>query len=315
MTPADTVRVGVVGVGAMGRHHARLYAEAPDCRLVGVHDTDAARAEAVAMAHEVDAVASLQGLLEQVDAVSVAVPTPVHHPVGLVCLEAGCDVLVEKPLASDLKQADELVAAADAAGRVLLVGHVERYNPAVEALVDRVDRPGFIEVDRLGSFVARSLETDVILDLMIHDIDVVGSFVGGPIREIRAVGVPILSEELDIANARIEYRRGCIVNLTASRVSASKVRKVRVFQPQAYLSVDYTAQTVKHYRLVEDAGVSRSIEADHVPVEADEPLAREIADFLHCVRSRSRPRVDGAAGRRALETALRIRDALRVPSR
>jgi len=310
-----TVAVGVVGVGAMGQHHARLYAESDDCDLVGVLDTDDRRARTVAAAHDVASVTTLEELLERVDAVSVAVPTPEHRGVGVACLEGGCDVLMEKPLAPDLDQADALVAAAEACERVLLVGHVERYNPAVEALVARVDRPGFIEVDRLGSFVPRSLETDVILDLMIHDIDVVGSLLGEPIAEIRAVGVPILSDELDIANARLEYRGGCIVNLTASRVSATRVRKVRVFQPEAYLSVDYTAQEVEHYRLVRDSGLPRGIEAQEVPVDREEPLAREIADFLECVRSRERPRVDGVAGRRALATALRIRDALRVPDR
>jgi predicted dehydrogenase len=294
----------------MGAHHARVFTQLGGCRLVGIHDIDPARAAVVSREHATESFESLDALLEKVDAVTVAVPTPDHHQIALVCLDAGCDVLIEKPMTSSLEEADELIAAAESRGRVLGVGHIERYNPAVEALADLVCDPGFIEVDRLGSFAPRSLETDVILDLMIHDIDVVHSLVDSDLSEIRAVGVPILSEALDIANARLEFDGGCIVNLTASRVSANRVRKVRIFQPEAYISVDYTAQSVDHYVLVRQEGRPRGIDARQVAVDSAEPLARELQDFLDSVRDRKPPRVDGVGARRSLETALRIAAAI-----
>ena len=254
--------------------------------------------------------ARLDELLEAVEAVTVAAPTLDHHTVGLACLEAGCDVLMEKPIAASLAEARELVSAAESADRVLEVGHVERYNPAVEALIPQIDEPRFIEIHRLGAFAERSLEVDVVVDLMIHDIDIVHSLVDGEVTEIRAVGVPVLSSKIDIANARLELSTGCIVNMTASRVSMTRVRKVRVFQPNSYYSVDYSEQAVAGFRLGIDAKERQSIEGVPVAVNRGEPLRGEIADFLDCVRSRQRPRVDGAAGVRALDTALKIRAAI-----
>ena len=294
----------------MGRHHARVYAQLEGCDLVGVHDLDQQRSRTVADEFGTYAIETLDGLLAQVDALSVAVPTPDHHAVGLACIGAGCDVLVEKPIAPTLEEADELIVAAASGGRILQVGQIERYNPAVEALAARVINPGFIEVDRLGSFVARSLETDVILDLMIHDIDVVHSIVGAEVTEIRAVGVPILSDAIDFANARLEFASGCIANLTASRVSANRIRKVRVFQPEAYLSVDYTAQAVDCFRLVRSDGRATGIAPETVDVEYEEPLVAQLRDFVASAASREAPRVDGVAGRRALATALQIRAAI-----
>jgi len=305
------VKVGVVGVGAMGRHHARVYAELPDCELVGVHDIDAGRAAAVADKFGATAYDELDALLEAVDAVTVAVPTPLHHEIGLRCLRAGCDALIEKPLAPSLEEADALIAAATADGRILQVGHIERYNPAVAAMTERVTRPGFIEVDRLGSLAPRSLETDVVLDLMIHDIDIVHTLVDDDeVIEVRAVGVPILTDAIDFANARLEFSGGCIANLTASRVSVNRIRKVRVFQPEAYLSVDYTAQTVDHYRLLRTEGKPSGIDVDQIDASGDEPLHRQLNDFVESCRERREPLANGRAARRALDTALRILGAI-----
>jgi predicted dehydrogenase len=248
-------------------------------------------------------------LLDQVDAVSVAVPTLAHEHVGLHCLQAGCDVLIEKPIATSVEAADRLIASAETHGRLLQIGHVERYNPAVEALLSRVERPGFVEIHRLGAFASRSLEVDVIVDLMIHDIDIVHAMVPGEVDEVRAVGVPVLSDEIDIANARLELSGGCIVNMTASRVSLNRVRKVRIFEPSGYLSVDYSAQEVAQYRLGRE-GDQPTIEAVPVQVSRAEPLVRQLDDVLRSALTRRVPRVDGLSGRRALETALRIRDAM-----
>ena len=304
------IRVGVVGVGAMGSHHARVCAELEGCELAGVYDIDRRQAERVARKFEVRAHEHLEDLLGDVDAVAVAVPTPEHHEVGLRCIEAGCDVLMEKPLASSLDHADSLVKAAEQAGRILQVGHIERYNPAVAAMTARVERPGFIEVDRLGSLVPRSLETDVVLDLMIHDIDIVHALVGGEVTEIRAVGVPILTEAIDFANARLEFAGGCIANLTASRVSMNRIRKVRVFQPEAYLSVDYTAQTVDHYRLVRIDGKPTGIDRDRIDASGEEPLLLQLRDFVRCCRERGQPLADAASARRSLATAFEILAAI-----
>jgi len=304
------VRVGVVGVGAMGQLHARVYAGLDGSELVGVHDIDPDRSQEVAGRYRVESFADLDSLLDRVDAVTVAVPTPDHHAVGLRCLVAGCDVLIEKPLAPTLDEADSLIAMAEKEGRILQVGHIERYNPAVAAMAARVRNPGFIEVDRLGSLAPRSLETDVVLDLMIHDIDIVHWLVDDEVVEIRAVGVPILTEAIDFANARLEFAGGCIANLTASRVSVNRVRKVRVFQPQGYLSVDYTTQTVEHYRLVQTDGLPSAIETDRINASGEEPLVGQLKDFIGACADRSRPRSDGASARRALATALDIVDAI-----
>lgn len=304
------MRVGVIGVGAMGRHHARVYAEMAECELIGVHDIDVERAGAVATEFGVRAFERLDELLSAVDAVTVAVPTPAHREVGLRCLHAGCDVLMEKPLAPSLQEADELIAAAAAEQRVLQAGHIERYNPAVAAMAERVARPGFIEVDRLGQLVPRSLETDVVLDLMIHDIDIINWLVDDEVIEVRAVGVPILTDAIDFANARLEFAGGCIANLTASRVSVNRIRKVRVFQPEAYLSVDYTAQTVEHYRLVRRDGKPSGIEGDKIDAVGEEPLLRQLRDFAACCGTRREPLASAPAARRALETALHIRAAI-----
>jgi len=304
------VKVGVVGVGSIGRHHVRILADLPGVELVGLFDTDLDRAERVGAEYGCTVSASLEELLAGAEAVSVAVPTTAHAEVGERCFAAACDVLIEKPLAASLDDADRLVAAAESAGKLLQVGHVERYNPAVEALLPRVENPGFIEIHRLGTFVERSLEVDVIADLMIHDIDIMHALVDGEVTDVRAVGIAVLSSEIDIANARIELSSGCVVNMTASRVSMNRVRKVRIFQPRAYFSVDYSEQSVACYRLEDEDGGRPTIAGDPVLVNKGEPLVAELRDFVDCVRTRDAVRVDGIAGRRAMETALKIRAAL-----
>ena len=308
---AELIPVGVIGVGSIGQHHARLYAANPQCDLIGVYDLDSGLALRVAERVGSRAFGDVVSLMGSVDVVSIAVPTLVHYQVASEALKAGCDVLLEKPICASLSEADQLIAIAAEVGKILQIGHVERYNPAVEAMLPYISKPGFIEVDRLGSFVPRSLEVDVIVDLMIHDLDIIHAVVASDVVEIRAVGVAVLSGEIDIANARLEFADGCIANLTASRVSLNRTRKVRIFQPRSYFSIDYSEQVVAHFELTSDTGGRPGIAARPIEVRRGEPLQHELEDFLRCVRERSVPRVDGAAGRRALETAFRIRETLR----
>ena len=256
------------------------------------------------------ALGDYRDLFGEVDAVSVAVPTELHHEVALPFLERGIAVLVEKPMARTVAEADELIAAAKASGTTLAVGQTERYNPAVAAVMPLVTSPRFIEVHRLGVFPERSLDIDVVFDLMIHDLDIVGSLVRSPVASIEAVGVPVLTPKFDIANARLRFENGCIANLTASRISRDRVRKIRFFQPDAYISIDYAAQEVEGWRLVRRDGQRPSIEGGALPVEKDEPLRRELADFIRAARDRSKPLVDGEAGRAALELATRIAEKM-----
>jgi len=300
------MRVAVVGVGHLGKHHARIFRALPGVELTAVVDTNQARAEEIAAANQTRALMRSTSLLDKVDAVSVAVPTEQHLAVVLPFLEAGVPVLVEKPMARSLEEADQMIAAAAKSGAVLAVGQTERFNPAVEAARPMLTDPRFIEVHRLGTFPERSLDIDVVFDLMIHDLDVVLSLVRSEVESIEAVGVPVLTGRVDIANARIRFANGCIANLTASRISRDRVRKIRFFQPATYLSIDYAAQKVEMYRLVKGEGPKPSIEGGDVPVLNEEPLKRELADFLDAVTSKRAPMVDGAQGRRALALATEI---------
>ena len=305
------VRVAVVGVGEIGQHHARIYAGLPGARLVAVADTRAERAEAVGRAHGVPATADYRTLLGQVDAVSVAVPTTLHREVAAAFLEAGADALVEKPLADSVEEAEALVSLAARRGRILQVGHVERYNGAVRALDGIVSEPGFIECHRLGPFVGRGTDVDVILDLMIHDIDIILSLVRSPVVQVHAVGVPVISAQADIANARLQFASGCVANVTASRVSPERMRKIRIFQRDTYISLDYATQEITCYHRVPpppgaSAGLLTQIVRDDVPIDKAEPLQRELEDFVACVRGRRRPRVSGEEGLQALRVAAQI---------
>ncbi len=298
--------MGVVGVGALGRHHTRVWASSPGARLVGVHDIDAARAEAVAKEFDCPVHAELDALLEQAEAVSVAVPTVDHHPVGRRALERGCDVLLEKPMTATLAEADDLVALAEDKRAVLQIGHIERFNPATDVLLAAVNAPRFIEVHRLGSFSARSLDVDVVLDLMIHDLDIVLALDGSEPTQIEAVGVPVLTPRVDIANARVRFGSGLIANLTASRVSVEKVRKFRVFAPRTYVSVDFSSREAQVFRLEPDDGGRPRIASEKRGAPEQEPLRRQIEAFLGAVRDRTPPTVPGQDGRRALALAHQI---------
>jgi len=302
---AEPVRAAVIGVGALGQHHARVYQSLSEARLVGVFDQDRRRADEVAAAHSCRAFDDLPALLAEAEAVSVAVPTIDHHRVARAVLDQGRHVLVEKPMTSSLAEADDLIRVAGERGLVLQVGHIERFNPAVDVLRATVSHPRFIEVHRLGEFSARSLDIDVVLDLMIHDLDILLSLDGSEAVAVDAVGVPVLTPKVDIANARVRFASGLIANLTASRVSAEKVRKFRVFSPRTYISVDFTAREARVYRL-QDSAAGPSISAERTAAPEEEPLRRQLAAFVGSIREGRAPVVSGADGRRALALALTI---------
>ncbi|MES1254276.1 MAG: Gfo/Idh/MocA family oxidoreductase, partial [Acidobacteriota bacterium] len=294
------LRVAVVGVGHLGRHHARILAGLSGARLGGVVDTGRARAGEVAAAHETAVETDYRALLGRVDAVTLAVPTERHGEMACAFLEAGIAVLVEKPMARSVAEADAMIAAAAGSGATLAVGHTERFNPAVVAARPLLPDPRFIEVHRLGTFPERSLDIDVVFDLMIHDLDIVLSLVPSEIDTVEAVGVPVLTGRVDIANARLRFKNGCVANLTASRISKDRVRKIRFFQPMGYLSIDYATQRVEAWRLVKGPDPRPAIEGGEIPVAGDEPLRAELADFVAAVAERRTPGVTGEAGRRAL---------------
>jgi len=309
----DAIRVGVIGAGHLGRHHARILGSLEGASLAAVADTQRGRAVDAAAAVNAPVFEDYRELLaaaDTVDAVVVAVPTELHHEVASAFLERGVAALVEKPMARTLDEADSLIAVAQASGAVLAVGQTERYNPAVAAVMPLVTSPRFIEVHRLGVFPDRSLDIDVVFDLMIHDLDVILSLVKSGVTSIEAVGVPVLTDKFDIANARLRFESGCIANLTASRISRERVRKIRFFQPDAYISIDYAAQEVEGWRLVRRESARPVIEGGALPVQKDEPLRRELADFVRAVREKSRPLVDGQAGRAALALATRIAEKM-----
>lgn len=302
------LRVGVVGTGSLGRHHARILAELAHVELVGIFDIRPEVAENVAAEFGSRAFPDLESLASEIEAAVVAVPTTDHALVGCPLLERGIHVLIEKPIAPDLKEADRLVRAVGDV--VLAVGHVEFYNPAVEKLLEIEQRPGFVEIHRLAAFSPRSLDVDVVLDLMIHDLQILHALDDSPVAEVRATGISVLSDRIDIANARIALTSGCVANLTASRVSAERVRKLRAFLPsRGYYSVDYQEQEVKGFRLAQDGG-DRQIVPDPLEVIKQEPLKRELECFVAACRGESVRLVDGLQGRRALKTALRVLKAI-----
>jgi predicted dehydrogenase len=305
-----SLRVAVIGVGHLGRHHARILSTLPGVQLVGVVDTNRPRAEEIAAANRTRPFFDHADVIGQVDAVTIAVPTELHEAIGTRFLAAGVPVLVEKPLARSLAEADAIIGAAEARGLTLAVGHTERFNPAVAAARPLLTSPRFIEVHRLGTFPERSLDIDVVFDLMIHDLDVVLSLVASEVESLEAVGVPVLTGRVDIANARLRFANGCIANLTASRISRDRVRKIRFFQPAAYLSIDYAAQKVEMWRLVKGNGAMPTIEGGDVAVAEEEPLKRELADFVDAIVSRRAPLVTGADGRRALALATAITERM-----
>lgn len=308
----------MIGVGAFGRNHARAYKELEQqgeaLRLLGVVDQDVSRADAVGREFGCRSFGSLEQLLtthSEVQAASVTVPTLYHLPVSSKLMEAGVDVLIEKPLASTMAEADEIIRVAKQHRRIAQVGHLERFNPAVRATIPLITQPMFFEVHRLSVFTPRALDVDVILDLMIHDLDIVLSFVNSPVQEVRAVGLPILSGKTDIANVRLEFASGCVANFTASRVSTERIRKLRFFQPRQYISIDYGRQDVLVFTVGDEGegatpSVNPQIGVLKPPITSEEPLRAELRSFLDAVRRRSGPMVTLEDGRRALALALQI---------
>ncbi len=304
------VRIAVVGAGYLGRHHARILVGLPGVELIAIADTNAKRAEETADKVGVSATTDFNELFGQVEAVTLAVPTDVHRNVAIPFLERGVSVLVEKPIARLVSEADEMISAALKSKATLMVGHTERYNPATDVALPLAKNPRFIEVHRLGVFTARSLDIDVVFDLMIHDLDVVLAMVQSEVMAIEAVGVPVLTGKVDIANARIRFKSGCIANLTASRISCDRVRKIRFFQPDGYISIDYIKQEVESWRLVRTDNNKPSIEGGKLDVSLEEPLREELADFVRAIRSGTNPRVTGEDGRQALVLAQQVADAM-----
>lgn len=313
----DGVKVGVVGVGSLGFHHARLLRELPDTRLMGVYDIDAERARHVASELQTRAYPALDQLLEDVQAITVAVPTSAHFAVGRRALAGGCDVLIEKPITPTTAEADELIRLADEQHRIVQVGHIERFNGAVRACEPYLDSPLFVESHRLAPFVPRGTDVPVVLDLMIHDIDLILSLVKGSVADLRAVGVSVLSGSVDIANARLEFDDGAVANITASRVSLQRQRKIRFFQPNGYVSLDLGQGTGEFYRRKAGdqhaaAPLDLSQFVEHVSLRGDgtEPLRLELEAFLRAVRREIPVAVSAHDGRMALSVALDIIDRI-----
>ena len=300
------VKTAVVGVGSFGEQHARVLSSSEAAELVAVADSDQERAGAVAQKFGCEALTNIGQLGGRVQAVSLVVPTALHSQIGVSLLESGIDVLVEKPIAPSLEAADALVRAADENGRILQVGHLERFNPAIEAAKQQATLPLFFEVHRMSLFTKRSLDIDVVLDLMIHDLDIILSMVDSPIERLEATGLAVLSSKPDISSVRLVFENGCVANLTASRASVEKIRKLRFFQPRQYISIDYTRQD----GVVCSVDKEQKIAFRQLPVSKGEPLVRQIESFLQCVQTRKPPRVTGQQARDALGVALRIREEM-----
>lgn len=298
---SERIKVGVAGVGAMGKNHARVLASLEGAELTAIYDLDQVRAQELASQYHTKAVSTLEELTALTDAVAVAVPTIAHRPVAGHLLEHGRHVLVEKPLSDSLKEAQELVALADAKKLVLQVGHIERFNPVMRQLEERIKLPRFIESTRLSPFPNRSMDVGVVLDIMIHDLEIILHLVRSPVVSVDTVGMPVLTKREDIANARIRFENGCVANVTASRVSDKKMRKIQVFHMEGYISLDYQEQSGHIYRRD-----GMSIAREEVQVEKDEPLKLELAAFLEAVREGSQPKVTGQQGTDALHLAIRI---------
>lgn len=309
----NQLRIAVVGVGYLGRFHALIYSRLPEVALAGVVDPDADRAHAVAAEAGCAAFTNAEALLGRVDAVSVVAPTRVHLEVAAPFLRRGVHMMLEKPIAATREDGEEIVRLAARSGAILQIGHLERFNAGVMALARRISAPRYMEAQRMGGFTERAVDVDVISDLMIHDIDIILALMGAPIREIAAVGTPVLTEHIDIANARLEFAGGAVANVVASRVSDKQMRRIRVFQPSGYLSLDFIAQTIDVAYPKEVQGTERpEIVRERIQVEPVKPLDRELEAFVHCVRTSRPPLVDGRVGLEALKVALEVRSGIRT---
>lgn len=310
------IKTAVIGVGHLGKAHARIHSSLPDVDLVAVCDTNEANGRAVAETYQTKFTANFRDLLGEVEAVSIATPTVNHHEVACACLEAGIHVLVEKPISRTLEEADEMIGLAESKSLTLQTGHIERFNPAFQALQQQLTNPKFFEAHRMGIFTPRSLDIDVVMDLMVHELDIIASLVNSEVVKIEAVGIPILTQKIDLANARLEFADGCIANITASRVAGERLRKLRVFQPNEYYSLDYAEQQVGMFKLIppKAVGAMPEIVAQGLEITKREPLLAEIESFIAAVRTGAKPVVTGAEGRRALALATEVLDKIKAHS-
>jgi predicted dehydrogenase len=297
----DKVKVGIIGVGYLGTQHARILSYLEKAELIGVADIDFKKAMVIGNRHGVKYYDNYENMLDEIDAGIVATPTSEHFAISMKLLEQGKSVLVEKPMTETVEQAEELVSAANKNGLILQIGHLERFNPAVEALENLISEPKFIEVQRLGSFSARSLDIDVVLDLMIHDLDIIMALIKDEVKVIRSSGIHVLSDKIDIANARLEFASGCIATLTASRVHQGKVRKLRIFEPTSYYSIDYIDQEVKVFPLN-----GRQTDIKTLKIKKEEPLKKELQNFFCCIIDGKKRKVTGEEGLRALKLAYSV---------
>ena len=303
----NKIKIGVIGVGYLGEHHARIYSSMDHVDLVGVADIDAGRADPIAAKYKTKAFHDYKELFGKVAAVSIAVPTVLHYPVALDFIRQNTDVLIEKPVTTTVEEAESLIREAAMRDVLIQVGHIERFNTAFRTLCTYLHHPRFIEAHRIGPYVGRGIDVDVILDLMIHDIDIILSIVKSELVDLRAVGVPVLTNHIDIANVRLEFADGCIANLTASRVSREKMRKIRIFQSDTYISLDYGRQSMAIFRRVMEGAAPR-ITSEEIILDKEEPLRAELESFIASVQNRSEPRVTCKDGREALRIAIRIKE-------
>ena len=321
----EKVKTGVIGVGHLGRHHARVYSQVPEAQLVGVHDTDSEKGQKVAMEFDTKYFENLSDLLERIDAVSLVVPTTFHYALAIDILDRGKNLLIEKPITETVKQAEEVLSLAKAKNLILQVGHIERFNPAFKMIEDLALEPKFIESHRLAQFDPRGTEVAVILDLMIHDLDLILTLVKSEVKSIEAAGVSVISDSEDIANARLTFQSGCVANITSSRISARPLRKMRLFQKNSYISLDFLQRSVEIYKLM-DVGsipkeekdkktlvgniptgeVGKTIVYEKPEIKSEDMLTSEIKSFLDAVKNRTHPKVSGEDGKRALKLALEI---------
>jgi len=301
----NKIKMGVVGVGYLGEHHARIYSSMDHVDLVGVADIDTGRADHIAAQYKTRPFHDYKELFGKVSAVSIAVPTVLHYPVALDFIRQNTDVLIEKPVTTTVEEAESLIREAAKRNVLIQVGHIERFNTAFRTMCTYLHHPRFIEAHRIGPYVGRGIDVDVILDLMIHDIDIILAIVKSELVDLRAIGVPVLTNHIDIANVRLEFANGCIANLTASRVSREKMRKIRIFQADTYISLDYGKQGMAIFRRIMENGLPKIV-SEEISLEREEPLQVELTSFIAAVKNRTQPLVTGLDGIEALKIALRI---------
>lgn len=301
-----SIKVGVIGVGYLGQHHARIYSEIEGAELIALIDIDEEKAREFAEKYNCKAYSDYREILDKLDALSIVTPTISHHEIALNCLRAGKDLLIEKPITVSVAEADELISEAEKRNCIIQVGHIERYNPAVIAVSEMIDKPVFLESERLSPFSGRGTDVDITLDLMIHDIDIILSFVSSPVKEIKAKGASVLTDKIDVAKVWLEFDNGCAALATASRLSPEKKRLLKIFQKDSYISVDYQSCEVRSY--FKKTG---DISFDIIKPEKREPLKEELIDFVRCVKERKMPEVSGIEGREALKIALDITEKIK----